>query len=107
MHRLLPALLLLTAHVAFAQGDKPIPPKIQSLKANYEAAILRATAPLTKTYVQELQRVKLEYTRAVMGAVTGVMLASRRTTPSSATRGAVRCSAWLAPEQAMPLTAGE
>lgn len=64
MNRLLPALLLLlTVPLTFAQGDKTVPPKLQTLQANYEAAVVRATAPLTKTYVQELQRLKLEYTR--------------------------------------------
>ena len=58
------AALLLVTQVSWAQTASPLPEKLQSLKKNYDAAVVRATAPLTRSYLQELQRLKLEYTRA-------------------------------------------
>lgn len=58
------ATLLLVAQISSAQTASPLPEKLQSLKKNYDAAVVRATAPLTKTYLQDLQKLKLEYTRA-------------------------------------------
>jgi hypothetical protein len=57
-------LVLLLARVSLAQDTAAVPEKLQSLKASYEAAVQRATAPLTKTYIQELQKLKTEYTKA-------------------------------------------
>jgi len=49
---------------AQAQTEPPLPPKLTSLKAGYESALARATLPITQTYIQELQKLKTEYTRA-------------------------------------------
>jgi len=84
MIRILTALLLL-AQVSFAQGDKAVPQKLQTLKANYEAAVLRATTPLTKSYLQELQRLKLEYTRA--GDLSAALAADALIQAASASSG--------------------
>ena len=43
--------------------DAPIPEKLTTLKTSYKAAINRATAPLTKTYLEELDRLKIDYTK--------------------------------------------
>jgi len=58
------SILLLLARVSLAQDTAAVPEKLQSLKTSYEAAVQRATAPLTKTYIQELQKLKTEYTKA-------------------------------------------
>jgi hypothetical protein len=47
-----------------AQESKPLPDKIATLKLNYEAALVRATKPITNTYLQELAKLKLEYTKS-------------------------------------------
>jgi hypothetical protein len=57
-------ILLLVASISAAQDTTAVPEKLHSLKASYEAAVQRATAPLTKTYIQELQKLKTEYTKA-------------------------------------------
>ena len=44
--------------------DAPLPEKAQKLRESYRAAVDRATTPLTKTYLAELQRLKNEYTKA-------------------------------------------
>ncbi|MEQ1935486.1 MAG: hypothetical protein ABL962_16625 [Fimbriimonadaceae bacterium] len=44
--------------------DTPLPEKAQKLRESYRAAVDRATTPLTKTYLAELQRLKIEYTKA-------------------------------------------
>ncbi|MCF7789010.1 MAG: hypothetical protein K9N47_22990 [Prosthecobacter sp.] len=43
-----------------AQDSKALPDKVVALKFNYEAAIQRATTPITRTYLQELQKLKME-----------------------------------------------
>ena len=40
------------------------PEKLSRLRQSYEAAVTKATAPLQKTYLQELLKLKDEYTRA-------------------------------------------
>ena len=40
------------------------PDKLLKLRTSYEAAVTRATTPLQKTYLQELDKLKTEYTRA-------------------------------------------
>ena len=40
------------------------PDKLLKLRTSYEAAVTRATTPLQKTYLQELEKLKTEYTRA-------------------------------------------
>lgn len=41
-----------------------LPEKLKSLQDNYNAAIARANAPITTSYIKELERLKTEYTRA-------------------------------------------
>lgn len=43
--------------------DAPLPEKLSTLKTSYQAAVARATTPLTKTYLSELERLKIEYTK--------------------------------------------
>lgn len=40
-----------------------LPPELRTLQKNYEAAVARATKPITHTYLQELERLKLKYGR--------------------------------------------
>lgn len=40
------------------------PDKLLKLRSSYDAALSRATAPLQRTYLQELEKLKDEYTRA-------------------------------------------
>jgi hypothetical protein len=60
------ALLLATimVSVASAQTAAPLPEKLKKLQENYDAAIARATAPITATYVKELEKMKLDFTKA-------------------------------------------
>jgi len=48
-----------------AQDAAPPPPpeKLVALKDSYQAAINRATTPITKTYLVELEKLKTEYTK--------------------------------------------
>ena len=46
------------------QAEPPLPTKLASLKTGYEAAIARTALPITQTYIQELQKLKAESTRA-------------------------------------------
>jgi hypothetical protein len=64
MIRSLALLLTLVTASSFGQDAGEVPPRLQSLKTNYEAAVARATAPLTATYMQELERLKAEFARA-------------------------------------------
>ncbi len=52
------------AHTASAEEGGALPDKLTALKYNYEAAVTRATTPITQTYVQQLQKLKMEYTKA-------------------------------------------
>lgn len=61
---LFPLMCLSFCSMAQAQTEPPLPPKLASLKAGYESALARATLPITQTYIQELQKLKTEYTRA-------------------------------------------
>lgn len=48
-----------------AQTDESgLPPKLKMLQENYEAALFRAKEPVIKTYIKELEKLKIEYTRA-------------------------------------------
>ncbi len=60
------AVLSLAILVTPVQGEDPkvLPDKLAGLKHNYEAALVRATTPITQTYVQQLQKLKVEYTKA-------------------------------------------
>ena len=44
--------------------DALLPERVQRLKESYRAAVDRAITPLTKTYLEELERLKIEYTKA-------------------------------------------
>ena len=62
------SLLSLFLLVSPATGEEgtpsALPPQLETLKANYEAAVARATTPLTDTYLRELDKLKAEYTKA-------------------------------------------
>lgn len=77
---------LLIGQATFCQDASPLPEKLKSLKSNYEAAVARATAPLTKSYLQELQRLKLDYTRAgnLQAALAADALIKAASDPASA-----------------------
>ena len=40
------------------------PEKLTKLRGSYESAMTKATAPIQKTYVAELQKLKIEFTKA-------------------------------------------
>lgn len=51
--------------MAFAQAESgPLPEKLKKLQDGYDAAIARANAPITTTYLKELEKLKAEYTKA-------------------------------------------
>ncbi|MES2598744.1 MAG: hypothetical protein V4662_25650 [Verrucomicrobiota bacterium] len=51
--------------MAFAQTESvPLPEKLKKLQENYDAAIARANAPITSTYIKELEKLKAEFTKA-------------------------------------------
>lgn len=52
-----------TITVLVSAQDAPLPEKLSTLKTSYQAAVARATTPLTKTYLSELERLKIEYTK--------------------------------------------
>jgi hypothetical protein len=62
--QILSAILTLAATYMSQAEDPDISERLKALTANYEAAVDRAIAPLTKTYLNELNKMKLEYTRA-------------------------------------------
>jgi len=62
--QILTAVLALLATCIYGAEDPALPERVKTLTSNYEAAIARANAPLTKTYLDELNKMKLEYTRA-------------------------------------------
>ena len=49
--------------LSLSAQDAPLPDKLSALKTSYHAAVSRATAPLTKTYATELERLKIDYTK--------------------------------------------
>jgi len=51
------------ASVLFAQDSAKEPEELASLRDSYQAAIARATTPLTKTYVTELERLRTDFTK--------------------------------------------
>jgi hypothetical protein len=57
-------ILSLLALPAVAQHSAGLHPRLQSLKTNYDSALARATAPLTETYLKELDRLKIEFTKS-------------------------------------------
>ena len=46
------------------EAGKPLPDRVAVLKAGYEAALARATAPIRQKYLEELLKLKTEYTKA-------------------------------------------
>ena len=52
-------LTLVTASILAAE-----PEKLAKLRGSYESAISKATAPIQKTYVSELEKLKIEFTKA-------------------------------------------
>ncbi len=68
------ALLLSSAVFAGAQTDDKLPPRLEQLQMNYEAAIQRATAPLTLKYIDELRKAKNDYLKA--GDLAGAQAAN-------------------------------
>ena len=63
MKRIFYLIMLLSVSI-HAQSGSALPDKLQALQKSYDAAVTKATAPLTKTYLQELQKLKAEYTKA-------------------------------------------
>lgn len=56
---------LLLSHLCLrAQEPGPLPDKLAALQQGYQAAVARATAPLARTYQQELEKLRAEYLRA-------------------------------------------
>jgi hypothetical protein len=67
--------------MTLAQAPSILPDKLQALQSSYEAATARATAPLTATYLKELEKLRLDYTRqgdpeAALAAATLIKNAS-------------------------------
>ncbi len=62
--KILCLLLLTSATCAFAQTEEPLPDKLKKLREGYLTAVAKATAPLTSTYVRELEKLREDYTKA-------------------------------------------
>lgn len=56
-------LIALSFSPLLSAQDSPLPDQAQRIKDSYQAAVERATAPLTKTYVAELSKLKIEFTK--------------------------------------------
>jgi len=52
-----------TTSMLVAQNDPVVPEKLSTLKSSYQATIKRATTPITKTYIAELEKLKTDYTK--------------------------------------------
>jgi hypothetical protein len=61
---ILPLFYLALCSAIQAQTAAPLPDKLATLRSGYEAAVARATIPITQTYIKELQKLKADYTRA-------------------------------------------
>ncbi len=57
------AYFLIIASTLTAQDAPQLPEKVSTLKSSYSAAINRATAPITKAYVAELEKLRTEFTK--------------------------------------------
>lgn len=60
-------LLLLSPLVSLplsAEESPALPPRLRTLQENYEAALARATLPITETYLKELDKLKAEFARS-------------------------------------------
>lgn len=55
-------LLSLVLLTAFANAAEP--EKLLKLRSSYESAVTKATAPIQRTYLQELEKLKVEFTKA-------------------------------------------
>lgn len=55
--------LALSLPTVWAQSAAPEPAKLGELRKSYQGAISRATAPITKTYLAELDRLKTDLTK--------------------------------------------
>jgi len=92
--------LAFIAPCALAQDSNPLPEKLRNLTRSYEAAVQRATTPLTKTYVMELEKLKQEYTRSGnMAAATAAEALMKAATQPAATSSADTLTASIGVEQ--------
>ena len=89
--------LIFSLGLAFnVQGeDTQLPERAQKLRDSYTAAVERATTPLTKTYLTELQRLKAEQTKAgdLKGALAIESEINRLSPPTATTQGAPKLKA--------------
>ena len=53
---------LFASSLSYSQTDK-LPQEAQRIKDAYQAAIEKASAPITKAYVAQLERMKIDYTK--------------------------------------------
>lgn len=83
--------LLIAIHAA-AQQPRELPEKVRSLKANYEAAVRRVVEPLTRTYQQELEKLKADYTRN--GDLAAAIAVETLLKASSQPDGATASGSW-------------
>lgn len=94
---MLPRTLLLTLFAISLLGAEP--EKLTKLRGNYESAMTKATAPIQKTYISELEKLKIEFTKSgdlesalavdaelkTMSTQPGVPTAENKGTPKPAT----------------------
>lgn len=77
----------------FAQkAPQDLPPRLKSLRENYEAAMTRATEPITATYIKELEKLKADFTRSgdlkSALATEELIVAAKESLPGSGNKGA-------------------
>jgi hypothetical protein len=58
------AIFLLEPSSSAQEAGKPLPDRVALLKANYEATLERAAAPIRQKYLEELFKLKTEFTKA-------------------------------------------
>lgn len=104
-----PTITILTALVISALApaqDSSLPERAQRLKESYQASVERATAPLAKTYIAELTKLKIELTKKadLQGAlaIERELLAQTTKTPQPSIG-----SATTAPTSTMPMLVGQ
>lgn len=65
MTRISYCIFLTVVLISSASSEElPLPEKALKLRESYRAAVERATSPLTRKYLEELERLKFEYTKA-------------------------------------------
>lgn len=65
MTRITRYIFLTVVLISSASSEElPLPEKAQKLRESYRAAVERSTSPLTRKYLEELERLKIEYTKA-------------------------------------------